>query len=440
MDLGQLRDQALKHILKGQNLEAIDVYKRLLKIDRTQISYCAKIAELYVKSGDTAQAVRWYEVAAKKYAEHGSLPKAAAIAKTVAALDPSRQELGDLLAKLYAKRDAADQPLELSESVPEAEPLALDVVDEELIEEGLVVLEDLEEEVIEGLIEGPSLDALASKLPKIPIFSELPPEEFGKLLDLMELKAFAAGEVVLEEGDEGDAFYIITAGTASVRKVNAAGATVELAILKEGTFFGEFAYLSGTRRTASVIANEELEVLEIVRANLDSMIAEFPRVKQVLEKFFRDRSLQTLLTISPLFAALSKTERDAVAAGFEYAEVKSGAAVIEEKQIGKGLFLLAFGAVTVDMKTDWGGEEHLADLKAGDFFGEMALLYQQPTTASVTAVSKSAVFFLSRGKFLALVERFPHFHEILTGVAEERRQANQALEDNLAKIGEEGLL
>src|SRR5690606_17486059 len=148
--------------------------------------------------------------------------------------------------------------------------------------------EELEDdEVVEGLVDGPEMEALMAQLPKVPIFSELAPQEFAWFVHGMDVKLYEPGETIIVEGELGDAFYIVTAGQARVEKSGAAGEKVRLATLGEGAFFGEFAYLAGTRRTASVIAETPMELLQITREHMDGLVTDFPEVKTVMEQFFR---------------------------------------------------------------------------------------------------------------------------------------------------------
>jgi eukaryotic-like serine/threonine-protein kinase len=107
-------------------------------------------------------------------------------------------------------------------------------------------------------------------------------------------RIFAAGEVVVQEGDIGDEAYIITAGRCEAFKIEK-GARVTLRVMGPGSVFGETAVLTGGRRTASVIALEDLTVLVVSRASLveelcfDSWTGAFIRT---LAERFRDLDAQ----------------------------------------------------------------------------------------------------------------------------------------------------
>jgi CRP-like cAMP-binding protein len=76
----------------------------------------------------------------------------------------------------------------------------------------------------------------------------------------MQIRAYSKGETILNEGSEGEEIYFIQKGKVRVIKtIN--GEEFELAVLNEGTFFGEMSMFLGHKRTATVQAVEETEIL-----------------------------------------------------------------------------------------------------------------------------------------------------------------------------------
>ena len=126
-----------------------------------------------------------------------------------------------------------------------------------------------------------------------PIFAYLS-EEYKELLPkkARHLK-FDDGQVILNEAEEGDSMYIITSGKAKVISVMF-GKTLELAMLKQGDFFGEIAFLTGRPRTASVIAMGHTEVMELGRQLMQEVVMVNPMVLDSLTEFYQERVQQTV--------------------------------------------------------------------------------------------------------------------------------------------------
>lgn len=93
-------------------------------------------------------------------------------------------------------------------------------------------------------------------LSKVGILSDLDVPKLTKLADLMEEKSFDPNGLIIRQGDQGDAFYVIKEGSV-VCRVNDGGAGTDVATLNAGQFFGEMALLKDTPRTCNVLATED---------------------------------------------------------------------------------------------------------------------------------------------------------------------------------------
>ncbi len=87
----------------------------------------------------------------------------------------------------------------------------------------------------------------------------------------------AGGAEVVAEGAPGDAFYLVVRGTATVRRNRR-----KAAVLGPGDYFGELALLDGGPRTATVVADEPVELLAIERGPFARVLEEVPAVGQKL--------------------------------------------------------------------------------------------------------------------------------------------------------------
>jgi CRP-like cAMP-binding protein len=92
--------------------------------------------------------------------------------------------------------------------------------------------------------------------------------------DLTRQATFATGEVIVREGDVGDAFYLVTSGTAVVEQNGS-----RLRELGEGDFFGEISLLDGQPRTATITATGNVEALVLDRDDFQRLIDDHPSVR-----------------------------------------------------------------------------------------------------------------------------------------------------------------
>lgn len=108
----------------------------------------------------------------------------------------------------------------------------------------------------------------------------LSPDEIKRLLDAMETYRFDKDNFIINEGDAGDAMYILREGSAKVVKPSEDGKV--LAHLKPGAVFGELALLTGEKRAASVIASESASVFRLGKKDFDQIIETSPKFKTAL--------------------------------------------------------------------------------------------------------------------------------------------------------------
>jgi CRP-like cAMP-binding protein len=271
-------------------------------------------------------------------------------------------------------------------------------------------------------------------LPEIPLFSDLPPDAFIALFERCPLRRFPEGARIIEQGSQGDAFYVICQG--SVRIVRQTGEeSRELAVLREGAFFGEMALLSGAPRTASVVgAAEETQVLEISAPVLAELSRGFPQVARALRRFCRQRLLSDVVNTSALFQSFGRKDRRDLVERFLAREVRRGDTLIEEGQQVDGLYVVLSGEVAVSK-----GGQQLARLREGDLFGEMSLLQKTPATATVAATRHTSLMRLPREDFDTLILTHPQILALVSELTEtrQRRTVEVLLGERAKSHGEE---
>lgn len=127
----------------------------------------------------------------------------------------------------------------------------------------------------------------------IPLFSSLSPDEFSEVVERMIHFQYPSGYRIVKEGDAGDSVYLISQGAVQIM-TKVGNREIPLSELKDNDFFGEVGFLTGRPRTASVITKTDTEVLELRGVDLVTIIEKFPRVREVLESFYKARVRDTL--------------------------------------------------------------------------------------------------------------------------------------------------
>ena len=130
----------------------------------------------------------------------------------------------------------------------------------------------------------------------------------------------------------------------------------------------------------------------------------------------------------PLFRHLGGEELRALAALLRERVFPKGTVIVAQGDPGDTLFLIADGQVKVAVFGEDGREVILSVLSAGGFFGEMALLDDEPRSAHVIAMADSSLWQLRREDFRARLGASPELAIALLGELSRRlRRADETI-------------
>jgi CRP-like cAMP-binding protein/Fe-S-cluster-containing hydrogenase component 2 len=196
-----------------------------------------------------------------------------------------------------------------------------------------------------------------------------------------------------------------------------------VAELGPGDLFGEMTCMSFYPRSATVRAETDCTMLEMLRNVLD-ILQRNKTFRAQMEETYRRRALDSHLRNVPLFAGLSREFLDHLRERVELARFAPGQVICRQGEPADSFYLVRLGFVKVSEAYP-GGELVLAYLSRGDYFGEIGLLGGGARTATCTALDHVDVVRIRGEDFAAMVEQFPEIRRGLEQVAGERQQANQ---------------
>lgn len=131
-----------------------------------------------------------------------------------------------------------------------------------------------------------------------PVFLPLKPEQKQAIAREFELLELKTGEVVLEQGQQGDAFYLLLRGRCTPYHVLPDGKQKAYPGLREGDVFGEISLLLGKPVTATVRADMASVVLKLDRAAFERLILSQPGMRGALTKVGTERLQRTARLLS----------------------------------------------------------------------------------------------------------------------------------------------
>jgi CRP-like cAMP-binding protein len=110
--------------------------------------------------------------------------------------------------------------------------------------------------------------ATVTELSRVELLAGLPGETLAKLGERMERRSLAPGERVVEQGDEGERFYVVLSGLLKATQDERG----DRALMRPGEYFGEVALLMNTPRTASVAAVTPATIASCDRETFDALV------------------------------------------------------------------------------------------------------------------------------------------------------------------------
>lgn len=135
-------------------------------------------------------------------------------------------------------------------------------------------------------------------------------------------------------------------------------------------------------------------------ASKDSPVAEESKANEENDDLL---SKMTFINKVVLFQKLPRDQHPIVAAAVETKKFAPGQVIIRQGDSGNEFFLIFEGSATVQVSPPDGGVPFtVATLKSSDYFGENALLRDEPRTATIIAESEVSTFSLTRSKFQAM--------------------------------------
>jgi CRP-like cAMP-binding protein len=254
------------------------------------------------------------------------------------------------------------------------------------------------------------------------LFPGMPEEAVDELVANVIHRSYEPGEIVLREGEPGDACFLLTAGSVRVLKrdpLEPRGDLLEVTRLGAGTLFGEFALLADRRRHATVAAVTRSRALEIPRRLIQRIVKSYPEMKPILERYFRERMVSNLLVTAPFLRVIEEGRRAELLAEFVPMRVEPGEAVVRQNQRSGGFYLIVLGGVEITKELPGDRNLLLATLGEGAYFGVLGLLRGDVARASVVATGPTELAMLPPQSFYDLIAELPVLWD------EVRREANK---------------
>jgi cAMP-dependent protein kinase regulator len=220
-------------------------------------------------------------------------------------------------------------------------------------------------------------------------------KDLDVIVDAMVEKHVRPKVRIIQQGDDGDALFVVESGTLNCYKRFEKGGQEKLVkTCTAGDAFGELSLLYNCPRAASVESAESSVLWQLDRQTFNHIVRSAATEK-------RERNLEVLKKV-PLLSAMEGYELGQIADALYPETCESGTNIVTAGEPGDKFYILVNGSA--EAKKAIGGEEKVVmSYTEGMFFGELALLKNEPRAATVTATSKCKLLWLDRGAFRRLL-------------------------------------
>jgi len=204
------------------------------------------------------------------------------------------------------------------------------------------------------------------------------------------------GATIYRAGEFGTSFFTIAAGEIELESADGSGLVTRLG---QGQFFGEMSLLSGRPRLEHARAGANCILVETPRRTMLKLMNSNETVRQGIDWIFVVRELQRH------FAPLARIGdlRD-ISARVTLHQFRAGETVFREGESGDSLHIIRSGGAALTRTSD-GREVVIAEVRAGQRIGDMALMGDPIRRETATATVTLETIEVKRPEFLALVGR-----------------------------------
>jgi CRP-like cAMP-binding protein len=349
-----LKEEAQQALSRGELRKALECFKNHCAQDPEDLRSQLKVAELLERLDQKKEAIQMYQKVAEAYARDGFLLQAISINKMILRLDPSSKDVNDRLVQLYSERSKEMKPFRPFPHIPLFSELneqelqsLLPHIQSKTFLKGSVICQEGEggdslfvisrgevaiikqtqqgkEVRIRNLREGdffgefgfftdqkklneiikisPHLSQVLQNFFKkrvldlflafSPLFSSLTSEERNEILKRFRLHKVSENTLLFKGGDPPHSLYLIKSGEVEVFIQDRNKKKVSLGVLRSGNFFGEIGAVLGKPRMAFAKTTRPSELLELTKEDLETCLAQFPKLQTVLKEISMKRLVQ----------------------------------------------------------------------------------------------------------------------------------------------------
>jgi cAMP-dependent protein kinase regulator len=238
---------------------------------------------------------------------------------------------------------------------------------------------------------------IIERLSRAFMFSALDEKEREIVVNAMEERVVQPGDYVIRQGEDGNELFVVESGVLKCyKRFKGEENDRYLKDYGAGEAFGELALLYNAPRAATIIAETQAVLLVLDRNCFNHIVKDSAvRKREKWEEF---------LSRVEILSNMDPYERGQLADALKVESYNDGDIIIREGDQGDTFFIVEEGTAKAT-KTIHAGQppQEVKSYHAGDYFGELALLKNEPRAANVVATSSLKCVALDRHSFKRLL-------------------------------------
>lgn len=235
-------------------------------------------------------------------------------------------------------------------------------------------------------------------LKSVHTLSLLTDEQRATMADAMTKEVFDDGAYLVEMGQPADSLFVIQEGEVVCHK----GDQTDLTRLKKGDVFGESCLQPDEVRKANVVAVGKVSTLKLTANAFKDMLGE---LSELLSYNFKRKVIESVMIDKTfIFDLLPAYDKEMLLNRLVETSFQEGEAIIKQGEANNTFHIIKSGKALVKKREDGEAEDQLlAELGEGQFFGERALLKDEPANATVCAKDTLNTYSCDRDTFNELL-------------------------------------
>ena len=240
-------------------------------------------------------------------------------------------------------------------------------------------------------------NAIRKKINHSFIFNSLEDKDLETVIDAFFEVKLSPGEFAIKQGEEGDAIYLVEKGELECNKVLKEGdPPTFLKNYEPGESFGELALLYNCPRAANIIAKTDCILWGLDRQTFNYIVKD-----SAIKK--REKYENTLKSVS-IFSTLDNYELSQICDAIKVEYFEKGKTVIKQNEKGDKFYILDEGECYASIIFSHNEEPiKVKEYQKGDYFGERALIKNEPRAATIVTKSNCKFLVLDRFAFKRLL-------------------------------------